>query len=642
MQTNEILGLPDLDNSKFSTTLDKLSKKVSAKKSELYKSKKKGFGRDGKGPTNTNGSAGTGQKTKSFKNHSIKEEGGESGRKRKAPPAPGTYVEKKSKVSDMDFGTTGEKPNWKELKAERKKLKESRKSKKNTEVYELSKEAKLMWEELRQEACPQEKRTKLSVSLYELIQPHIKKLVFSHDIVRVIECLVAVGGPSIRNKIFEELKEQLPLLIQSKYGHFYVIKILKYGTREHRATVIKAFEGNVVKLMKHSVAATVIEYAYNDHANSAQRTRLIQEFYGPEFRHFKDESLNNLGAVLAKNPEKREVVMRNLRDNLLKVVSKGPWRLTLVHTLLMEYMTHCDPESLSEFSDLLKNELVNILHTKDGSRVAMMCLWHGTPKDRKTIVKSFKTHVSKMAKEEHGCLVLMALFDCVDDTTLVSKAIIQELMEDCTDLMMHQHGRKVLIYLVTPRNTVYFHPQFCQILARGDDNKHSKKDMNIRRKELLDAVQDDLVACVARNFDSFINNNQIALALKAILNECDVPKLKSVFETIADCAFKLDPKDFVDKIAVFKLLKSLIQKDGVRKNGRLSDELLEDMGSDTVELWLTFHRGCSLILTMLETDIPNVQQKIVELLNKKCKTILAKQDTYGAKALLEKLKVIPT
>jgi len=40
------------------------------------------------------------------------------------------------------------------------------------------------------------------------------------------------------------------------------------------------------------------------------------------------------------------------------------------------------------------------------------------------IVKSFKTFVAKICKEEYGHLVLLALFDVVDDTKLVQKAIL--------------------------------------------------------------------------------------------------------------------------------------------------------------------------------------------------------------------------
>ena len=39
----------------------------------------------------------------------------------------------------------------------------------------------------------------------------------------------------------------------------------------------------------------------------------------------------------------------------------------------------------------------------------MNAIWYGTAKDRKAIIKSFKTYVPKIAKEEFGYLVLIGI-----------------------------------------------------------------------------------------------------------------------------------------------------------------------------------------------------------------------------------------
>ena len=44
--------------------------------------------------------------------------------------------------------------------------------------------------------------------------------------------------------------------------------------------------------------------------------------------------------------------------------------------------------------------------------------------NRKVIVKSFKPYVKKICLEENGHVVLMGVFDTVDDTVLVRKAIL--------------------------------------------------------------------------------------------------------------------------------------------------------------------------------------------------------------------------
>ena len=45
--------------------------------------------------------------------------------------------------------------------------------------------------------------------------------------------------------------------------------------------------------------------------------------------------------------------------------------------------------------------------------------------DRKVIIKSMKTYVLKVCKEEYGHMVLLAMFDSVDDTKIVYKVILE-------------------------------------------------------------------------------------------------------------------------------------------------------------------------------------------------------------------------
>ncbi len=104
------------------------------------------------------------------------------------------------------------------------------------------------------------------------------------------------------------------------------------------------------------------------------------------------------------------------------------------------------------------------------------------------MLKSFKTYVAKICKEENGHLVMMALFDCVDDTVLVKKIILSELLANMADLCSDPFGRRVLLYLLAPRSPAHFSPQFVALLSAGDGNTHSKKDQSVRWAELKSRV----------------------------------------------------------------------------------------------------------------------------------------------------------
>ncbi len=95
--------------------------------------------------------------------------------------------------------------------------------------------------------------------------------------------------------------------------------------------MISSLYGGVRKLIRHSEAGEIVELAYNDYANAAQRTALIQEFYGSEFALFKttppqeDHSQphqQTLGEVLAANPSRCKIILSHMRDSLLPLLDK--------------------------------------------------------------------------------------------------------------------------------------------------------------------------------------------------------------------------------------------------------------------------------------------------------------------------------
>lgn len=108
--------------------------------------------------------------------------------------------------------------------------------------------------------------------------------------------------------------------------------------------------------------------------------------------------------------------------------------------------------------------------------------------DRKAVLKSFKSYVAKICKEENGHLVMMALFDSVDDTVIVKKIILSEMIATLEELCDDPFGRRVLLYLLAPRSQTHFSPQFISVLSVGDGNAHSKKDPLLRQTELREGI----------------------------------------------------------------------------------------------------------------------------------------------------------
>lgn len=53
---------------------------------------------------------------------------------------------------------------------------------------------------------------------------------------------------------------------------------------------------------------------------------------------------------------------------------------SIIHRVFLEYLNNCSAEERSDMIELLSEQLVHMVHTRDGAQVAMECIWHSTAK----------------------------------------------------------------------------------------------------------------------------------------------------------------------------------------------------------------------------------------------------------------------
>ncbi|KAG0353631.1 pumilio domain member 6 [Podila minutissima] len=384
----------------------------------------------------------------------------------------------------------------KEQNAQKKALRDERRSHKPN--AELIYPAKKLWEKLRLKELPKAERQAVMKDMMDLITGKVQEIIFKHDMSRIIQSCLKHGNEAQRNIIAGELVGHYLTLSKSMYGRFIVVKILHY-CQKYREAIIKEFYGKVRQLIKHKEASEIIEDAYSTYANSAQRAALIQEFYGPEFRLFKIEDKKTLSEILEQNPAKKDTIMKHLLDTLTGCMEKGTVGFSIVHRGLLEYFEHADAKGIQAMMDVMKEQAVEILHTKEGAQVAMFCLLYASPKDRKAMLKTMKPFVVKICKEEYGHMVMLRMFDVVDDTVLMSKAILTEIVKEMEDIAKDKFGRRVILYLLAGRSPKYISPQSIELLAKGDlvRANTSKKDAAVRSAELLGYISPALISMIA-------------------------------------------------------------------------------------------------------------------------------------------------
>ncbi|EFN79580.1 protein penguin [Harpegnathos saltator] len=571
-----------------------------------------------------------------------------TGQSVKKPPA----MKKDSKKKDSKaakYKITSEKTDWLKLKKEKKELKKTRKVKKlnDDKLYNLILQAKQINEKLRRSDCTQEDRKKLTQTLHNRLEGLYSKIIFTHDMSRIIQCLIKHCEADVREAIFCEIKSSILEMSQAKYAKNCVRAILKYGSQKIRNEIATTFYGSVVKLMSHTVSAPLIELVYSSWCKDHDKIYFKQEFYGDMYKQAKDKSVKTLSDVFEAATNMKPATLSAVKTNLVRILNKGLINSTLLHTILWEFFCVCSVEDRSELIVMLRDSIVALAQTKMGAKVAVQCIWHGNNKDRKIILKAFKENVKSVSTSEHGYMTFLALFDSMDDTVMIKKIILTELQKDLTDIALNEYGRRVILYLVARRDSHYFPPNVVEYLRQGDNNSTSKKPVDVREKELLEAIKDSLLTAITIDAATWLSNSAIAMVTLAILKVGSGEKLPAAFESIAKFISKVDLKiehgdaecSAVEHPGLHMMLKKLIQNDKelLKMNESTFGEILTShLTAEVLKKWIKFNRACFLLVLLTE----NESEKMISMLVTKLKPLVQRlklEKSSGASILLKKI-----
>jgi pumilio family protein 6 len=160
---------------------------------------------------------------------------------------------------------------------------------------------------------------------------------------------------------------------------------------------------------------------------------------------------------------------------------------------------------------LFKEQLHQLVHTKDGAHAACLLLSYGTAKDRKSMIKSIREIIPQMSTDQHGHNVLMVVCAVVDDTKLVSKGVLAELKSSWLDLIRDKWGRQLVLFLCREDKDPLIKE------CREKSVNTSKKDNMVRRDELSDYVSEDFLDAVASEMDTLMRDPLTIQVVQEIL-----------------------------------------------------------------------------------------------------------------------------
>ncbi|KAK3383899.1 armadillo-type protein [Lasiosphaeria ovina] len=432
---------------------------------------------------------------------------------------------------------------------------------------------KKLWERLRRKShVPKEERQQLVDELYGIITGRVKDFVLKHDAVRAVQTAIKYSTPTQRKQIAKELQGTYAQLAESRYAKFLIGKLLVQNDAEIRDMIIPEFYGKVRKLINHSEASWILDDVYRSVATKEQKAYLLREWYGPEFALFRQPDNTNatadLSEILAKEPSKRAIVLKYLCDMTNGLIQKKLTGFTMLHDAMLQYFLNLKPESeeLKEFSEVVRGDdngdlLKNMAFTKSGARLVCLLLAHGGAKDRKQILKTFKDAFQPMCGDAYGHMIILAAYDLIDDTVLTFKTIFPEILgkseekdtHNITFLANDLNARITICYLFEGQSKSLFpssHASDLEILNEIHEIRKttSKKDPEIRHKELVAALSAQLLAAVASSPSDLVQTSFGCQFVTDVLLSAQGDKT-SVLEAIASTAAS-DPTPVVSEDAL--------------------------------------------------------------------------------------------
>ena len=370
----------------------------------------------------------------------------------------------------------------------------------------------------------------LVAELFDIITGRVKDFVFKHDSVRVIQTALKYANRDQRKMIARELKGEYKTLAESKYAKFLIGKILVHGDEETRDMVVPEFYGHVRRMIKHPEASWILDDIYRGIATSPQKATLLREWYGAEFALFKSSGTGPPSAELKKlledHPEKRTPIMRSLHDLVNLLVQKKTTGFTMLHDAMLQQFLNLAPgsEEATEFIELLKGDeegdlFKNLAFTKSGAHLVCLALAYGNAKDRKQILKTYKETMKTLAYDAYGHQVLLAVYDVIDDTVLVSKSVFPELVgkeplseshqQDLLQAINHLNARITLLYPFCGKVKAILPNEDLKLLdeIQRIRTTTSKKNPELRRKELMTSLSPALLSLISSEAKSLVSTS---------------------------------------------------------------------------------------------------------------------------------------
>jgi len=183
-------------------------------------------------------------------------------------------------------------------------------------------------------------------------------------------------------------------------------------------------------------------------------------------------------------------------------------------------------------------------------------------------------------QSDHGYLILLKILLTVDDTKMVNNSILKELKENLLDVILHKNGSLLILSIICGLQSKYFDnikELLLPTMIPSDENPEilipsSKKDFEVRRKELFDYILNDLVGVIINNISKIIRNLHGINILEELYDFLSQENKDLINNKIFDCISDsflpgveqgMNLQHILNDRFTHRIVKSLIKKDNV-------------------------------------------------------------------------------
>lgn len=297
-----------------------------------------------------------------------------------------------------------------------------------------------LWGVMRQKKLSRDERLSYIEKVLPYFQNRVPDLARKPLSVRIMCFILRHGTQMQSHVVISGLQTHLTDLASDIYGSKLVRRLMlrfKWDPQTARSALAELLP-HVNQLCLNAISSSVISTAFQVFPNDLQN-KMLSGLIGPAAL-VDAESVSKCGTVLraaSAIPGRKNFLLESCMSILSRAESKDLLGNTLLTKLAIDVFDVFfeDPSVLpaesqlkfiSELTDGLtaENQLLSLVDTVDGVTLACFIIQFASPKQRKQIIKTFKSKIVELAADPFASICIWKLFSVIDDTVSITESLI--------------------------------------------------------------------------------------------------------------------------------------------------------------------------------------------------------------------------